>query len=92
MNYYILIDYNIIGSRFPIGSISGFFWNGALGAGIGIADDYFGVSIIVPFEFGFNFPVVLSGIDLYLQATPLVNILPSFDPGFDFGLGARIRL
>ncbi|MBN2619151.1 MAG: hypothetical protein JXR64_12630 [Spirochaetales bacterium] len=87
---YISADYTLVSKKFNISSANGFFWDLGLGAGMGISDGYFGVSILAPFELGYKFPVVAAGIDLYAQAVPQVLVFPSIDIGFDIGLGVRI--
>lgn len=86
----ISTDYNILGSGFSIGSVSGFFWNGALGASTSISESGVTLGVISPWEFGFSFPVIETGIDLYLQVTPGYLIL--MDPGFTFNVGLGVRL
>jgi len=81
-------DYTLAGA----GIANGFSWNVAAGAGIGISDNYFGLNIIVPVELVFKIREILNGLDIYLQAKPIVPIIPK--PTFDFevGLGVRVGL
>ncbi len=85
-------DYTVIGNDFAISTANGFFWNVAVGPSLSISSGSFGVGIIFPVEFGYNIPGILNGLDVYIQAKPFINILPSLSPDFEIGLGLRVRL
>lgn len=78
-------DYNIINK----GIVNDLFWNIGAGAGISISSSSVVVSAIAPVELVFNIDEILNGMDIYLQAMPIVSIIPQIDFGFDLGLGVR---
>ncbi len=96
-NNYLAVsgDWNLFGNLFQIGGLQNFFWSMGGGAEVSVILDpvSVGAGLILPIEFGYRFPVVASGFDLYLQATPKFNLIDhSGNIGFDFGWGAGLGL
>ncbi|OQY37733.1 MAG: hypothetical protein B6229_07850 [Spirochaetaceae bacterium 4572_7] len=85
----ISADYSIIGNGFNVGNTPGFFWDISLGAGVSASADIFNVNLILPIELGYDLPI-LSGLDIYIQAKPIIRIYPSKQNDFEIGLGARL--
>lgn len=82
----ISADYNLFNS----GIANDFYWNFGFGAGLDISSSGVFVSVISPIELTYNIDEILNGIDIYLQAKPIVPLNPS--PSFDFEMGLGVRV
>lgn len=88
-------DWSLGTDTFSIAGTPNWFWS--VGAGVGGSINLdpvsLGAGIILPLEFGYRFPIIASGLDLYLQFTPKLNIIHhSGDINLAMGWGGALGL
>lgn len=87
------VDYKLFEKSFNISEASGFFFNTGIGPALAVRDNFLGIYIIVPVEFGYNIPQPLDGkFDVYFQGKPVAQIIPNLKISFQIGLGVRYKI
>ncbi len=81
-------DYTLISG----GIIDNLSWNFAVGAGVNFNSAGLGLNIIAPVELVYKIREILNGLDIYLQAKPIIPLYPTPSFEFEIGLGVRVGL